>query len=205
MALSYAFVVLFVAVAVLRALRKPSEKPASVWRKISRGVTVGLAVVSLALSAFLAAAMPVPVLPAPTGDYTVGVQYFDLVDNSRDNSLFTGSTDPREITVQIFYPAEDDTAVPDRHYARGSKDLVRKSTGFGVFADQLTMATTHAKENLPLAEDQARYPVVLFSHGYGHPFITTPPSARTWPATGTSSSRSTTPISPKRRCYQRGS
>jgi len=36
-------------------------------------------------------------------------------------------------------------------------------------ADSLTMARTHAKDNLPLSGAQPRYPVVLFSQGYGVP------------------------------------
>jgi len=100
--------------------------------------------VALGFSAVLANALPVPMLPATTGTYAVGVQYLNLVDENRDNSFFTGSTDNRELMVKIYYPAEDDATQPFIPYFRGSKvyaGAFLSENGFpSVFFEQLTYA-----------------------------------------------------------------
>ncbi|MCL2529792.1 MAG: hypothetical protein FWE41_05615 [Coriobacteriia bacterium] len=171
---SYIFVVVMVLAAVVVTLREPKEnmKPRRKIAAVFKGVGVGFVVLLLGFTAVLASVLPVPTLPAPTGTYAVGVQYLHLVDENRDNSFFTGSTDNRELMVKIYYPAEGDAAQPFLPYFRNSRELAGaylSEEGFpGVFFEHLVYTQTYSKENLQLAGQHSSYPVILFSHGWGY-------------------------------------
>ncbi len=57
------------------------------------------------LAVFLTYLMAVPKLPKPTGAYAVGTRTFHLVDTTRTEIFSEHKTEPRELMVQVWYPA----------------------------------------------------------------------------------------------------
>lgn len=111
-------------------------------------------------------------LPAPTGPYSVGVRSLHLVDSSRPETFTYSSSDVREFMVHLWYPARVPTAgerADYMHWRNGS------SIARWLLPDRTDLYSyyrrteTNASENVPMAEGEDRYPVVLFSPGLGLP------------------------------------
>lgn len=168
MALSYAFVTLFaIYVWVSAKVRMPDK-----WfaRFIKRTV-IGLSFLSLAFTALFAHVFPVFKLPAPTGDYDVGVQYAYLTDERRVEPFLNDASVKRQLAVKIYYPATRIASKPHSAYFHDSPGLVRAfASGYrlpAILFGQLRLVRTHAQEGVPVSDRQANYPVILFSHGGG--------------------------------------
>lgn len=166
MAFSYAFIIVLAILTIIKGLQKPEAKTP----KLLKGVLLSLSFILLALTAFLAYALPVFRLPKPTGEYAVGIQYFHLTDENRTDPFLAGSTQKRELMVKVYYPAIEDKSKPFLPYFH-SPQLVKRFAEFynlPDFAfDQLNLVKTNSKEGLQLSDAQPNYPVILFSHGAG--------------------------------------
>jgi len=139
------------------------------WRRGGR-VAVGLGVPALVVAVAVPLAVPVFGFPRPTGPYAIGTQTYHWVDPDRQDIFTDDPGDRRELVVQIWYPAEDEPAAPRAPYVADGLALaplarLMKLPGstFGYF-DQVR---THAVAGAPVARADARYPVLLFSHGRG--------------------------------------
>ncbi|MBB6730400.1 alpha/beta hydrolase family protein [Cohnella zeiphila] len=167
-----AFSYLFVALLAMYALIKISGR--FIGKKLPRALKaaiIGLSVVGLAATSYLAHALPVFTLPKPTGSDAVGVRYMELVDERRDDPFLAPPSRKRRLMVKIYYPAQDDSSKRYVPYFNGSTELIQWLTaGYHlpeIAFDQLKLAKTHSKEDLPLSGKQPDYPVILFSHGAG--------------------------------------
>ncbi|MFF2087830.1 alpha/beta hydrolase family protein [Nocardia sp. NPDC058176] len=112
---------------------------------------------------------PIPELPEPTGRYAVGSEIFRWVDESRPEPATAATDDRRNVVVQAWYPT-------DQHSARrwvyidGRDQLpARVSQLPGFLLAEYRSIDSHASADVPLAQDRAQWPVVLFSPGYGAP------------------------------------
>ncbi|WP_278264568.1 hypothetical protein [Nocardia sp. AG03] len=111
---------------------------------------------------------PVPSLPAPTGPYAVGSEIFRWVDESRAEPA-TEADDRRNVVVQAWYPT---ATVSGRQwvYLDGSTDLPARVSGIpGFLLRYYDRIDTHASAQTPVSDARPRWPVVLFSPGYGAP------------------------------------
>lgn len=168
MTFSYAFVALYAIYAAASAkLRMPDKG----FAKIVRGTVASLSLLCVAFTALFARALPVFKLPAPTGDYGIGVQYVYLTDEGRAEPFLKDASAKRQLAVKIYYPAARDADKPYAAYFHDSRGLVEAfAAGYHMPAflfKQLTLVKTHAREGVPVSDRQASYPVVLFSHGGG--------------------------------------
>ena len=64
-----------------------------------------LGIIWAAFAIFLPTALPVPILPSPTGPYQIGTISTHLIDPSREEIVTTAVGDSRELMAQIWYPA----------------------------------------------------------------------------------------------------
>ena len=109
-------------------------------------------------------------LPPVTGPYSIGVQSYHLIDESREELLTQDTSDVREFMIKIWYPTTQD--------AEGDPYIYMPQVMFDWLIGRapiplpLVSETAyldiqpHAKTAVPLADDQTEFPVVIFSHGY---------------------------------------
>lgn len=135
------------------------------WSVVSR-VAIALLIVP---AAGAWAVTPVPELPAPSGPYLVGTETFRWVDPARDEPATPDPDDRRAVIAQAWYPAAEPTG-RRAPYLDGLGDLPASVSGipgfvFGAYADVDTLGELLATPH----PDRERWPVVLFSPGYGAP------------------------------------
>ena len=99
-------------------------------------------------------ALPVFELPAPTGRYAVGTQRQRIVDTKRVDP-FARDGNPRELMVQIWYPAEIPNGARLAPY--------REAEATSLWNARYSLARSRSYSNVPLSSSQTRYPILLFA------------------------------------------
>ncbi|HTU50734.1 MAG TPA: hypothetical protein VMF56_09075 [Acidobacteriaceae bacterium] len=102
--------------------------------------------------------LPMFVLPKPTGPYAIGTRIEALVDPVRMETHVAGSPKPREIVVQIWYPATPHHQ-PLASYRRRSETTLLSS--------YMAVLKTHSYKNAAVATNGAPFPVLLFNPAWG--------------------------------------
>lgn len=108
-------------------------------------------------------------LPKPTGPYAIGVESLPLVDQQRQESYAAGDK-KRALMAHVWYPAEiqEGTRYP---YLGNLMPLFKKAFAqlyrIPQWLSNLLWRNiyTHAFTDVPVAQKQTTYPVILFSHG----------------------------------------
>lgn len=167
---SYIFVILFVVYTLVKTTNNKFFEAKT--PKALKVIIISLSSVFLALTSFLACTLPVFTLPKPTGNYAVGIHYYRLVDEKRNDPFLDKSTRKREFMVKLYYPASRDNSKPFERYFHNDLKLIRGFTAFysglpPFMFDHLKLVKTNSKEGLEPSGQQPNYPVVLFSHGAG--------------------------------------
>jgi dienelactone hydrolase len=122
------------------------------------------------LALFLTYIMSVPKLPQPTGPYAVGTRTFHLVDNSRTELFSESKTEPRELMVQVWYPAvksaKGKLAPFVADFGIGGSAMARRLNLPPFTVRHIDLVRTQSYEEAPLIDADDPFPVVTFSHGY---------------------------------------
>jgi predicted dienelactone hydrolase len=136
--------------------------------------TIALGVLGSGL--IIIVALPPLLLPIPqdlplTGPYRVGTVTVDWVDRSRVEMYSGRANEPRELMVQIWYPAQPTPSASfapwlDRVDVLGPALAARLNLP-SFFLDHLKYVNTQSYRDAPVSPAEARYPVLLFSHGWG--------------------------------------
>ncbi|GMU19756.1 MAG: esterase [Candidatus Babeliales bacterium] len=133
--------------------------------------TIGLSAIGLTLFGLWYCCPAFKPFPKPTGNYEVGTTSLELTDQSRKEIYSENSDDNRKLSVRFYYPTQitsESTKYPYlgkkmpyfQQYIANQYHLTNATTKL-LFGN----ITTHAYENVPLAEANKKYPVILFSHG----------------------------------------
>jgi len=102
-------------------------------------------------------------LPKPTGKHFVGVTYLSFIDENRKEKFDSNGESRREITVKAWYPS-DDQSEPEPYLLEPEAEFATKYLQFpSTFKD----LKTNAGRDLPLSSKEKKYPVLIFSHGWG--------------------------------------
>ncbi|MEV0293159.1 dienelactone hydrolase family protein [Nocardia sp. NPDC050710] len=113
--------------------------------------------------------VPVPELPEPTGRYAVGSAIFRWVDEQRPEAATDSAEDRRNVVVQAWYPTQVDSG-RQYVYLDGVGRLPDRVTQIpGFVMRRYDHIDTNARAEVPVSPDRERWPVVLFSPGYGAP------------------------------------
>ncbi len=122
-------------------------------------------------------------LPKPTGPYSVGTTLRHWIDEARRETYLVRDpadkrSDQRELMVQLWYPAEvPEGAVISPYLPGGEPALQAWNETFGRFGSSYVMpvevaqAPTHAYIDVPVAQNGAPFPVLVFSPGIAAPPI----------------------------------
>jgi predicted dienelactone hydrolase len=147
----------------------------SVNRPPERRVATRVKRIAALLLALLIAAppilFPVPRVPPPTGSHAVGTITLHLVDRSRTEMYGLDPAAPREFIAQLWYPADPapgSQPAPwlDRIDVYGPAIAARVGLP-SFFLDHIQYARASSFRDAPLAAADRRYPVLIFSHGWG--------------------------------------
>ncbi|WP_339208280.1 alpha/beta fold hydrolase [Paenibacillus sp. FSL K6-3182] len=144
------------------------------WKPLKYGLYV-LTIAMLAVSVFLSVYLPVFDLPKPDGAYSVGTKMFHLTDRGREETLTKNPHDHRELMVQVWYPAQGlngqkQAPLFSEDASTFHEYIERFADGFGLPAfalDYWRYIKTNSYENTTISLAEARYPVVVISHGFG--------------------------------------
>lgn len=124
----------------------------------SKKITLIILIISLLISCAQES-----VLPQPGGKFTIGVMYLDFTDKERPEILTEDTTDNRDITMKIWYPAQNK---PDKEYAPYIKNGNQSVEELNLPSFYQSLQS-HAKLNLPLSNAEQKYPILIFNHGWG--------------------------------------
>jgi predicted dienelactone hydrolase len=146
----------------------PGKERGRVWRYAGvavQGIILGLGVALLVL-------LPVPRMPALAGPYQIGTVTYNWVDGSRmERYGGADGTTPRELMVQLWYPAEPEKgARPERWLSNGTVTSRAMADFVGLpswLVDQVALAESSAYPDAPLASADELLPVVVYVHGWG--------------------------------------
>ena len=150
------------AIVNLHTQRKAEQRP--------RRAGLILALVGLILGVALLLLLPVPRFPRPSGPYPIGTVSYHWIDTSRQETYGDAPGGPRELMVQVWYPAEPSRGRPERWLAGGvttSRAMAAWSRFPRFLIDQTALAYTHAHAGAPISDHQDVYPVVVYIHGWG--------------------------------------
>jgi predicted dienelactone hydrolase len=117
---------------------------------------IGLVVLGAALLAsFMSSALPVFTLPTPQGPYAIGTQIRHLVDTARNDPFAPDPKTPRELMVQIWYPADPSAAGTIARYRERATTTVRGA--------RFSLVQTHARMDVPILTGKGRFPVLIYA------------------------------------------
>lgn len=129
------------------------------WAKLREGSTARFALASgplvlVASSMSLCAVLPMFQLPRPTGTYSVGTSTVYMKDPSRTEDETEGSSSPRELMVQLWYPSRESHSSVARY---------RELREANFISSYQSLIETNSRLNAPIAATGKPYPVILLN------------------------------------------
>jgi hypothetical protein len=82
--------------------------------RLAVGLAIGLATLTLVISAALPIVTPAFRFPRPSGPYGIGTLTYNWVDAARPEAFTADRGDHRELMVQVWYPAQANPSAPRR-------------------------------------------------------------------------------------------
>lgn len=124
----------------------------------------------LLVSTALPVLIPVFRFPKPKGNYEIGTQTYYWIDSSRKELSDTTAGRPRELMVQIWYPAQNGSTASHAPYLPDAQNISFALASLqGKFPDffftHLKYVRTHARTSAAVATSQPDYPVLIFLEG----------------------------------------
>lgn len=140
--------------------------------RLIRMTGIVLLLAGIGLSAIVLQQLPVYSLPAPRGEWRVGVTDFEVVDRPRQEPFSDEPSDVRRLMVRVWYPADRVDGHTLRPYrTRREADVISRNMAGTLrmppyFFRHLRGVRTHAYLDAEISGRQSKYPAVVFSHGY---------------------------------------
>jgi predicted dienelactone hydrolase len=151
-------------VAVAQMRTRDGVPPDRPWRRRIGGVSVLLVTGVASLLAWL---VPVFPLPAPTGPLKVGSRWLVLTDGAREEALTPEPGDRRQVVVRVWYPADSVAGDTDSYMEEPVARAIASALSLpAIVFSHLSLVSTHSYRTAWLPSAPARFPLILFSHGY---------------------------------------
>ena len=130
-----------------------------------------VSILAAASSAVTAHAQPAAsardaVLPAPTGNYGIGVVARTVTDPRRREIFTPDTSDIRRFPVFVYYPAAKGACTPNVFFPPILAEVYTNEFRFQAGFDRSVRG--HACADAPIVSGTNRFPVIMFSHGLGH-------------------------------------
>ena len=162
----YVLILIFTGISLLS--RRAADGRSRWWARAA-GAAAGLVLVIAAGA--VPYLLPVPTVPQSDGPYGVGVITVDLTDPSREDIYASETGTPRRLLVDIWYPIDKNERGAAKAYIEYAEIIAPAiSTWIEMppyFLDHIRYAKTHGILDARLAPGEDRFPVILFSHGWG--------------------------------------
>lgn len=140
--------------------------------RLTTWLMAGLGLPLLAVAIALPLVLPVFRFPTATGPEAIGTLTYHWVDSSRPEISTNDSRSPRELMVQIWYPAHNDPAAPRAPYLPKSdvvlaafEQLQHKPVTLFTNLHYVTTNAIPAAQANPGTDGSAHYPVLIFLEG----------------------------------------
>ena len=144
---------------------EPQGKTLSRGRRALTIIGTVLGLLVLIIAAALPALFPIFRLPEPTGPHAVGTRYFYWVDKGRPDTYTPDPDDYREVSVQVWYPADLTGNEEPIRYMR--KEAGRAFAEFldlpSPLFDHFALVRTHAYLNAGVTQTETPFPVITYS------------------------------------------
>lgn len=166
----YSLIILVLGIQLANWFRQ--RRPRSSYIQRGWEITGALsALVVFVIAVGLPTLLPVPHTPKPTGPFLTGTINRHLVDQSRAEFYSETEGEPREIIIQIWYPAGFEVKSPAAPWMNGI-DIMGPAIAEWLelphfFLDHIRYAHTHSLQDAPIANSGTPYPILIFSHGWG--------------------------------------
>ncbi|MBT3339080.1 MAG: hypothetical protein HN855_02830 [Anaerolineae bacterium] len=136
---------------------------------LGASMTIGFSILLAVISIVGGKLLPVPKAYKITGPYQVGTTVAHLTDSSRQEIYGDDATAPREIMVQVWYPAEP---TRDNERSQWMQDIKSAAPAIATYIDLPSFALNHLKyvkgnafiDAPPIDGNES--PVLVFSHGW---------------------------------------
>lgn len=133
-------------------------------------IAVGFSILLAIISIIAANLLPIPTPYPVTGPYQVGTTLHHLTDSSRQELYGNDPTAPREIMVQVWYPANP---TKDNVQSQWMQDIEAAAPAIATYIDLPSFALDHLKYvkanafiDAPPITDSKGFPILIFSHGW---------------------------------------
>jgi dienelactone hydrolase len=138
----------------------------------------GLTLLGASLIVYLMWFQPPFYFPKPTGKYAVGVKNYHWIDTSRKETLANDPVHPnRELMVKIWYPtlpslrrtgpAEEKTIGNSIRYIPQANFFQQNMKRQWFLLQHSRAIYSWAQPGAAITTDQAQFPVIIYSHGFG--------------------------------------
>jgi predicted dienelactone hydrolase len=129
-----------------------------------------LGIALLLISCAAAYVLPVPEAFPTTGPYTVGTVNIHMIDEKRREIYGNNPESPRELMVQIWYPADPQPKMERVQWMEGATQFapaMSRWAGLPPFLlNHLNLLEANAVEGVPLTDEMDTFPVLVFAHGW---------------------------------------
>lgn len=121
-------------------------------------------------------------MPKPTGEFVVGSTTFHLIDKTRKEIFSDNPNDLRELMIYVWYPtgysnSSNNYGLKKMQYtpidiSKYIKEKIAKEEKIPLNKiTPLTNVPTNSFYKAPISQKQAKYPIILFSHGLSKPIF----------------------------------
>ena len=137
--------------------------------KIQSIAAVILGLLGSGCTTLVSKVFPLDDLPLPSGPHAVGTQFFEWVDEAREEPFTEDPSDKRRLAGQVWYPAEASDGArrqPYLDYPERRLDMISYQSGLPRFmVAHMQRVQTNSILNARPLQDNEKQPLVLFSHG----------------------------------------
>jgi dienelactone hydrolase len=131
-------------------------KPGGAKTRLQR-FTAWSALLLASASVLLSFLLPMFRLPGPTGPYPVGTSILYFKDPARIEDAAPGGGSPRELMVQLWYPAQ---------LSHNRLAPYREPRETNALSSYQSVLPTNSRVDAPVASAGAPFPVILFNHAW---------------------------------------